>query len=227
MPRRRALGLLAAGALRGYSAPPPFEFSSYLWEAKHNDRRLGPGPNYFHRENVELDAEGCLHLKVLERDGHWSCAEVIGARSLGYGTYEFETGDTSTLDVNVVLGLFTWDTAAPEHHNREIDVEIGRWSRPDYPNAQYVVQPYTRPENIVRFELAPGPAIHSFLWSPGRVVCRSVQRGSVVREHAFTSGVPPAGGEHPRINLWLFNGLPPVGGRPAEVVIRRFGFRAE
>jgi hypothetical protein len=34
------------------------------------------------------------------------------------------------LDRNIVLGLFTWDTYAPQYNYREIDFEFSRWQNP-------------------------------------------------------------------------------------------------
>jgi hypothetical protein len=33
------------------------------------------------------------------------------------------------LDRSVVLGLFTWDDAALQHHNGEIDIKLSRWGK--------------------------------------------------------------------------------------------------
>ena len=38
----------------------------------------------------------------------------------------------------------------------ELDIELSRWGRSDYKNAQYVVQPYYIHENISRFEVPAG-----------------------------------------------------------------------
>jgi hypothetical protein len=35
-------------------------------------------------------------------------------------------------------------------------------------------------------------------------------------------GVPVAGGENARMNLWLFQGRAPLSGQPVEVVLERF-----
>lgn len=45
------------------------QFSGYEWEVRPNESRGGPGPNRWSAENVWLDAEGKLHLKLTHRDG--------------------------------------------------------------------------------------------------------------------------------------------------------------
>jgi hypothetical protein len=211
-------------------------FSGYEWVVKSGDRRVGPGPNYFSDsgENVEVDAEGRLHLRVTRRDGRWLCAEVVSAQSFGYGTYRFYLdGAVDDLDPQLVLGMFTWNDD-PAYHHREIDIEISRWGRADNENGQFVVQPYTRRGNVERFQVPAGvqSSTHSFTWTPESVHSRSLkghnpaasEPGAIIHQHTFTQDIPRAGGENARINLWLFGGRPSADGKEAEVIISRFEF---
>jgi hypothetical protein len=137
--------------------------------------------------------------------------------------------DAPELPPEAVLGLFTWDPSGKEVHYRELDVEISRWGKPENKNAQFVVQPYTRAGNIVRFDVAPGPLQHSFVWEAGRAAFRSAEVDSsgeatkTIHEHTFTSGVPDAAGAHVRVNLWLASR--PARDEAVEVVVRAFRFR--
>jgi hypothetical protein len=212
------------------------QFSGYEWKVKSRNGRVGPGPNYFSdsKNNVEVDAKGRLHLRITQREGRWHCAEVISTRGFGYGTYRFYV-DTSfdNMDPRVVLGLFTWSDA-PDYNNREIDVEVSRWGKKQNKNGQFVVQPYTRPGNIVRFQIPRGlnASTHSFAWKPDSIFCQSLKgihgalRGTsrVIAEHAFTQGIPQAGGENARINLWLMDGHPLVGRKETEIIVSKFEF---
>jgi len=224
------------------SSPRPglttLRFSGYDWIVKSSKDRVGPGPNYFSddKHSVFVDDRGRLHLLITHRDGHWYCAEVISTNSFGYGTYRFELeGNIDKLDPQIVLGMFTWNDAAPYNH-REIDIEVSRWGQDNNQNAQFVVQPYTRVQNIVRFQIPAGlsSSIHSFTWTPNSVFCQSVtdigtnagDASQVVQRHTFTHDVPQAGGENARINLWLMAGRAPNDGRDAEIIIRKFEFTA-
>jgi hypothetical protein len=212
------------------------QFSGYEWSVKSSVRRVGPGPNYFSdsNDNVVVDAEGRLHLLITQRDGQWYCAEVVSTRSFGYGTYRFhlETNPDG-LDVQVVLGMFTWSND-PAYNHREIDIEISRWGKANNSNAQFVVQPYTRHENIVRFQTPTGlgSSTHLFTWKPNTVFFQSKQDSSAkaaapnsfVKEYEFTEGIPQSGDENARINLWLFTGHPPTNGKEVEVIITKFEF---
>lgn len=218
----------ATDKTRSDSPIKTLQFSGYEWLIKTSDQRVGPGPNYFSdsSDNVYIDAEGQLHLRITQQDGRWFCAEVISSRSFGYGTYRFHLKTTAeSLDPQAVLGMFTWSDE-PAYAHREIDIEISRWNHPNNKNAQFVVQPYTHMENIVRFQMPSGlsSSVHSFNWKPDNVHFQSQHEQTVVQQHTFTRGIPKAGGENARINLWLFAGRPPTDGKPVEVVISKFEF---
>jgi hypothetical protein len=211
------------------------QFSGYEWEVKAGRAPMGPGPNYFSDdpENVFVDQQGRLHLKIVQRDGVWYCAEVINKESLGHGRYIFHLASrVDNLDPNAVLGLFTWDDTSADYAHREIDIELSRWGDADNDNAQFVIQPWTVPGNMHRFNLdQPSEnTTHAFAWQPGRVYFQSIDGD---REFPATSGVveswtyqwmgvPPAGNENTRINLWLVDGNAPA--QEVEVIVDRFEF---
>jgi hypothetical protein len=233
----------AFAALASIAAAPAsaeartISFSGYDWLVK-SASLMGPGPNAFSdsTENVWVDAQGRLHLKITQRKGKWSCAEVINTTSLGHGEYRFYVAsEVANLDRNAVLGLFTWDSD-PAHHNREIDIEFSRWGAGGGTNAGYTVQPYTDPENGHHFDwpVGVGRSTHLFRWLSGSARFQSVIDWSIPPVHPTYvledweragSVVPPAGGEAARINLWLFQGKAPSSKRSTlEVVIDAFEF---
>jgi len=212
----------------GTSAPRVVHFSSYDWEVKTaGNLAVGPGPNIFSDDpaNVSVDGSGALHLGIRRSGSIWRCAEVILNRSLGYGRYTFvlESG-FENLDRNAVLGLFTWDSSAPEVSNREIDIEFSRWGLEVNQNSQFVVQPYSEPNHLFRFDFPTTPvSSHSFTWSRDAVAFES--RPASGGSTAWTYGgpmVPTSATEHVRLNLWLVNSRPPSNEQ--EVVIRSFQF---
>ena len=207
-------------------------FSGRNWVVKTSQEPVGPGPNVFSSRNAWVDEDGRLHLKISNQGGRWTCAEVICQRKhLGYGLYKFTVADTSTLPPNAVLGLFTWDPKAGERHNREMDIEVSRWNDPGNANGQYVIQPFSRPENISRYSIPRGAATHQFIWSRGVVSFQSAHlQGSSARkihEHTFRAGVPVPGGEQIRINFYLAGGLPQTKGADLEVVVDKFEFHPQ
>lgn len=217
---------LAAGK-PGY--PDKVVWSGTTWDIKTSRSAVGPGPNVFDKANVFLDAAGDLHLRVAKNStGTWTCAEIIGSTSYGYGTYTFTLASSvGALDPNVVLGFFTWSDKAPYAH-REIDVEFARWgSAADPTNAQYVVQPATTAGHLSRFtQPAATISSHSFTWRPGQISWESRDgNGAPIASYSYAgSDVPKPGDERVRLNLWLFNGAAPTNGALAEVVVRTFTF---
>lgn len=53
-------------------------WSELKWCVKSCDTPCGPGPNYFSdsKENVRVDEDGQLHLRIVQSEGNWLCAEV-------------------------------------------------------------------------------------------------------------------------------------------------------
>lgn len=214
-------------------------FSDYDWWVKTSSVLVGPGPNYFSdsTNNVWLDLQGRLHLRITHRSNQWQCAEIVTKRTFGYGSYRFELDTVAdNLNANVVLGLFTWSDD-PAYTHREIDVECSRWGNPaDANNAQYVIQPWDAPDQLTRYAVPAGVAnsTHLFTWETNRVTFQS-QRGSysptpeatnVISAWTFTNvpAVPETGDENVRINLWLMNGHPPTDTNEVEFIIRSFQF---
>ncbi len=204
------------------------KFSGHEWEVREVPSDRG-GANDYDPENAWTDPEGLLHLRLAQRDGRWTSAEVILARALGYGTYVFTVRDTSQLDPASAFGMLTWDDQSAEQSHRELAIEISQWGAPDISNAQYVLQPYYVPANVARFPAPPGTLTHSLRWEPGRALFKTVQGpraagGAPVAQHAFTSGVPTPGSARIRMNLYFFRYAPRPPQKDVEVVIERFEF---
>ncbi|HUR33840.1 MAG TPA: hypothetical protein VM032_08590 [Vicinamibacterales bacterium] len=216
----------SAAGKPGY--PDKVLWDGVTWSVKTSTAAVGPGPNIFSKSNVWADAAG-LHLSIAKNaSGKWTCAEIIGPATYGYGTYTFTLGSrVDTLDPNVVLGLFTWSDR-PQYAHRELDIELARWGNAADPtNAQYVVQPYDAANHLVRFVQPPDTtSVHRFTWKKGQVDWDSVgASGGLISSTRYTgSDVPVTGDERVRLNLWLFNGAAPTNGQPVEVVIQSFSF---
>ena len=232
-----AQALASAIVTRPYPSVRWISFSGYDWWVKSSAGLLGPGPNYFSdsTNNVWVDAAGQLHLRITNRSNRWQCAELVTARTFGYGSYRFELNSrVDNLNPNVVLGLFTWSDD-PAYRNREIDIECGRWSNPsDVDNSQFVVQPSAVVGHLVRYVVATGltNSTHLFTWETNRVTFQS-QRGSfspnpdatnVLRKWTYSLTTPSTGDENVRINLWLNRGAAPTDTNEVEVIIKSFRF---
>jgi hypothetical protein len=219
-----------AGLQPEQRTPLTLQFSGYTWEVRQAPSNRG-GDNRYEPENVRVDAQGLLHLRIAHRDDRWTCAEVKLTRSLGYGTYAFVVRDTSGLDPAATFSMFTWDDLGADQNHRGIDVEIGRWGVSANKNAQYLIQPYYVPANVFRFAVPAGRLTHMFRWQPGRVAfstLRTPPPNAAVRqslsEHEFVAGVPAAGGETVRINLYVFRDAPEPIQRETEVVLEKFEY---
>jgi hypothetical protein len=117
-----------------------------------------------------------------------------------------------------------------EDNRRELDIEISRWGIPDNNNAQYVVQPYYIPANIVRFRAPAGILTQSVEWKPGSATFTTTTgsddpaKERVIQQHVFTAGVPTPNGHTVRMNLYVFlKGQNPLK-NDTEAIINRFEY---
>lgn len=130
--------------------PRTIDFAGWKWAVKEAPLPVGPGQVRFSSrpEDVFVDPDGHLHLRVAFHDGEWWATEVVLLGRPGFGTYSLQTASrVDQLPANVTFGAFTWDPYGDEDRpgvspNREIDVEDSRWCEPDAAeNTQSVVQP--------------------------------------------------------------------------------------
>ena len=132
--------------------------------------------------------------------------------------------NAAALDPNAVLGLFTWSDD-PAYHNREIDIEFSRWDIAELTESgSHTVQPGETAGNQRAFRQPPvTSSTHSFIWRPASVAFRN---SSLPSKNWTYPGpdVPLSGGDHARMNLWLFQGNPPRNGDPVEIIVERFRF---
>jgi hypothetical protein len=202
-------------------------FSGYEWLVRQTPGNPAGTPNQYEAANAWVDPKGFLHLRIRKTPAGWTSAAVSLPRSLGYGSYRFVVSDISHFEPPVVLTISSWDGSGPD---QEMDIEISRWGELAGKNAQYVVQPYYVPANVVRFLLPPGRLSYLFNWVPGRVAFRTVRgygtaaKPDVVAAHVFTSGVPSPGGETVNLNLYYFDNRGVRLQHGAEVIIENFEY---
>ena len=211
------------------AGPKTIQFSGYEWQVRSVSSPRGGRINTYSNTNAWTDANGFLHLRIARNGEVWSCAEVKLSRSLGYGTYVFVVRDVSQLEPAAVLSMFTWDEADAGQNHREMNIELARWGDPASKNAQYVVQPYYVPANVLRFNAPAGPLTHSLRWEAGEAAFKTVRGTSanspaVIAEHTFTTGVPAPGGELIHLDLYIFGNEENPLQNDVEVVIEKFEY---
>lgn len=217
-------------------------FSEYDWIVRFNNTLTKPGPdypNYFSdsEDNVWLDEQQRLHLKITKQDGKWYCAEVYTTEPLGYGEYVFYvTGRIDKYvekDKNVVLGLFNYYDPS-----NEIDIEFTRaWFLPWElnENTQYAVQPDDLPDSVDRFfmNLKKSPeekSTHKFVWNQ-QSNQQSIFFQSIYGDKSYEWTYPgthypdPDNGLHVHINLWSFNSQEHK--EEVEIIIDKFEFHGQ
>jgi hypothetical protein len=218
---------IAEGPVLSHPDVKMLDFSGYEWKIRQAPNDPGGSRNLYDPANAWTDRSGFLHLRIAKQAGQWTSAEVNLTRSLGYGSYRFVVRDISHLEPAAVFSISTWDDAGPP---REMEIEISRWGELSSKNAQYVVQPYYVPANVVRFVAPGGLLTHWLRWEPGRATFRTVRgfassMGSdAVGGHVFTSGVPPPGSEKIHMNLYVFDNKSNPLQREFEVIVEKFEY---
>lgn len=209
-----------------------FIFSGYEWIAEGSGgNKINPGQNYFScsDDNVWVDEDGCLHLRITKRENKWYCAKVTLKESHSYNKYIFTVASrVDRLDRNVVGGLFTYLDDA-----NEIDIEFSRWGIKRNPDGQFIIQPAHNEGNSHRFKLKlKGTySTHIIDWRQDKIDFSSYRgpylenppKGKIISEWSYTGkDIPSEDEERVIINLWLYNGIPPSDNKEAEMIISSF-----
>ncbi len=209
------------------------QFSGIDWVVRASkEKKEGPGPNLFSAsdKNVWVDEQGRLHLKIRQEGGYWYCSGITSRLSFGHGKYTFYVNsDITTLDKNVVAGLFTY-----LNDEEEIDIEFSKWSIADNQNSQFASQPSTVVGNKERFDILPGlgQTTHSFDWQTKGILFKSSYKDEhggeqVIHQWNYEGGhVPKEKEEKLKLNLWLFKGQMPSDLKDQEIVIDSVRFTA-
>ncbi len=213
-------------------------FSGQTWGIKVTGNASGdqfdPGPNFWSNDAsvVNVAADG-LHLKITQINGMWQCGEVHLLQSLGHGIYTVQVNShLDQLDPNTVAApLFIY--AAP---GQELDNEYSGAGGlvPSPFNAQFVVQPFTVPGNIVYYTQPSTAQFTSQMeWRADHVTFRAWNgwaavpaAADIIFQWTYTGvNIPPVGQERARMNIWLLHGNAPVKGIGGEMVINSFAFQ--
>ncbi|KAA3665450.1 MAG: hypothetical protein DWQ04_00560 [Chloroflexi bacterium] len=211
------------------NSPRTIQFAGLEWEVK-SGSGLGPGPNEWSdsEESVWVDSEGQLHLKIRQIEGVWHAAEASTTTCTKYGMHRFYLiGRVDLLDKNVVAAPFLY-----KDDQHEIDIEFAKWGQ-DNPsnNGQYVVQPYSKTENIEKFliTLNGTHSTHYINWQASSIEFKSFHghspepatAGHLIHEWLYTGEDNPSETECMKIhiNLWLFQGNPPTNSQEVEIIV--------
>ncbi len=213
------------------------KWSGQTWIVRDNDAPGGPGPNLFSGENVSVDADGRLHLRISKNAKGGSCAELSTKTPLGFGTYEFAVkSSVAGFDPNIVLGLYNYpEPKVGPDGTHELDIEFARWGDAKNPPGNFTVWPVKPHDKLIShpfdFKLALPETVNRMIWSKGSVKFEMLQAGDKDLKPIEKWTTPPSRAasvsDQPmpvHLNLWLFKGNPPTDGKPLEVIIERFTF---
>ena len=196
--------------------------------------------------NISVDANGYLHLRIVNRGGAFTASELFSTQKLGFGTYQWQIeGRVDNMDQVAVLGLFNYGAQAGigTDGENEIDIEFSRWNGTCRGcNADFTFYPSTGNKSL-------GPMEDNFTYDPeGSSLTTARFEWSSTRIVATVmSGLQPLGttahvlqtltfapsdytARIPQVplplamNFWCFRAAPESD---QEVVIRSFQFSPE
>ena len=228
--------IISTAAQANEAATVTINFSGYTWVVKNSGTtKIGPGPNFWTKNNVWVDSNGWLHLRIAKNatGKKWLCAEVQSTQSFGYGKYQWNVeGAIDKLDKNVVLGLFNY---SGNDGFDEMDIEFARWGDSLAPNLNYTVWPAqtgnTNFSYTKDFSLTGTYTTQRFTRSSNSVVFKSMYGFYNDDTNLYASATctsPPKSistlSMPVYLNLWLMQGRNPSNGLGEEIIIHNFTY---
>jgi len=240
------LGLLAFSIVSGSALPAQsLNWKGHTWAVTNGGMA---GVVSGSANNVVLDGNGYLHLKITNSGGTWTAAELFTTDNLGFGTYQWQfEGPVDNFDKCVVLGLFPY---GPAGHiggdgENEIDIEFSKWNgEVGSSNADFAYYPATgfgangkSATDIFQFSLggatlSTGRTVWSSQSITGTIMSGLQPVGTTANVlHTFTFA--PASGAAQKIpqvavplgmNFWCY-GTTPASNQ--EIIVRDFQFIPE
>ncbi len=212
------------------------QFAGYTWNIKdYGTTKVGPGPNLWTRNNVWVDANGYLHLKVAKNAiNKWQCAEVSSVQTFGNGTFQWKLdGNVSAFNKNIVFGLFQYSGTDGID---ELDIEFARWGNSNNLPLNYTVYPSslslptfhtTKAMNLT----AGNFSTHRYIKTATSMTFKSMYGHYNDDTNLFSTATCSAPSQSITavpmpvyMNLWCFQGLVPSDKNSAEVIVRDFTF---
>jgi hypothetical protein len=212
------------------------QFAGYTWNVKDfGTSTAGPGPNRWNKNNVWVDANGYLHLKISKNASNkWECAEISSVATFGNGTFQWQIdGNLPSLNKNVVLGLFNYSGIDGFD---EMDIEFAKWGVATNPILNYSIYPAVGSTGFFHttfpFTMVNGTAsTHRFIRSTNSVVFQSMfgYYNNTTNLFATSTCTSPTNSISNVampifLNLWLFQGNAPSDKKNVEIIIRNFTY---
>jgi hypothetical protein len=182
-------------------------------------------------------------LRIVNRAGTYTAAELFTTEKLGFGTYQWQiAGAVDKMDKTTVLGLFNYGAQAGigVDGENEIDIEFSRWNDTCHGcNADFTFYPATGNKSLGPMEdnftyNANGSTLTTarFEWSSTRIVGTIMSGRQPIGTTAnvlqtVTFAPPDYKARIPQValpvamNLWCFRATP---GTDQEVLLRNFQF---
>lgn len=218
----------AGGPLAGQETPPSatvdnsktLRFAGRDWNVNGPTTSATlPGPNFFRPENVWIDSNDDLHLKISQDSstGAWTAGRTTLAEELGYGLYTWTVStDLNILDPWLVFEITLRDEALdPINGHRELNMFYGRQGQPFDNDVEWIVNPLKfAPDVRENWNIPASKPVtqHSLLWTRSLVEFKTTLPGSSTPLHTWKytlSDIPEPGNSRIHLGAWLHLGHSP------------------
>lgn len=155
--------------------------------------------------NVFIDRNGYLHLRIVNRNGTYTSAEVFSTDKMGYGTYQWWIqGPVDNMDKSTVLGLFPYGPVARIGRDAEdeLDIEFSKWNNTlckGACNADFTFYPSTG-----NFALGPTERDFNINLSGGTLTTARLVWTPTSVTGTIMSGLQPIGTTANVLKTWTF-----------------------
>src|SRR5450759_837725 len=188
-----------------------FTWDGILWDVRDGDTG-NPGGNPWTNDNVWVDAQNRLHLKITHVGSSWYTSEIDSHNPVGYGTYTFDVASNpSDYAINTVAGMFY---ALDDFH--EIDfMEYSKWNNAGTIfNSQSTVHHPSGDDSDAGYMTTAGESIITGIWGASSV---EVKRNGT--QTWYYNGQMVGTGGTLDINLWLYESFTLSDSTEQELII--------
>lgn len=213
-----------APAAHTLTKPIKIKWSGHTWNVRYTYGYPGPSTFSDSSNNVWVDSQDKLHLKMTKVGGVWRSADVYTNFPVGRGTFTtVVSSNPARLATNVVGGLFYY-----LDNQNELDIEFSRWGELDQPyNTFYTVRTSTGQVNSPGYLVNSWNTKYILTWdSNNRISFNSKDSSNnIIGSWKYPGTYIPKTGGAFHINLWAIDGDSPADGKEQELILSSFSIK--
>ena len=214
----------SAGPISNPGHMSQLNWAGYTWNVHSSQEDWGGNHFSDSSNNVWVDTQNRLHLKITNVNGMWYSAEIETANTIGYGTYATTVySNPNTLAPNVIAGMFYYKDPSDE-----MDMEFSRWGNPrQIYDTFYTVYDgsSTSAKHSQGYLTNTASTTHAMTWNENSISMVSKDSSNIIGSWTYPGTYSPATGGRFHLNFWVENAAPPADGKEQELVLSSFSMK--